>query len=85
MPLSDYRMPLNISNSDEITTKELGEEIALLTGVECKPTCQALPENDSMQRKFAIAKARKVLGRKLKVDHAEGLRRTPGYFKEHVK
>ena len=83
--LSDYHLPVNIGNPSEITIKEFGEEIARLTGVEFKPTYQALPENDPMKRRPDITKAREILGWEPKVDRAEGLRRTLEYFKEHVK
>jgi dTDP-glucose 4,6-dehydratase len=83
--LSDYALPVNIGNPDEITIKEFGEEIARLTGVEFKPTYQALPENDPMKRKPDITKAKEILGWEPKIGRAEGLRRTLEYFKEHVK
>jgi dTDP-glucose 4,6-dehydratase len=83
--LSDYHMPVNIGNPAEITIKEFGEEIAKLTGVEFKPTYQALPENDPMKRRPDITKAKEILGWEPKVDRAEGLKRTLEYFKEHVK
>ena len=83
--LSDYALPVNIGNPSEITIKEFGEEIARLTGVEFKPTYQALPENDPMKRKPDITLAKQILGWEPKVDRAEGLRRTLEYFKEHVK
>jgi dTDP-glucose 4,6-dehydratase len=83
--LSDYHLPVNIGNPAEITIKEFGEEIAKLTGVEFKPTYQALPENDPMKRRPDITKARQILGWEPKIDRAEGLRRTLEYFKEHVK
>jgi dTDP-glucose 4,6-dehydratase len=83
--LSDYHLPVNIGNPAEITIKEFGEEIAKLTGVEFKPTYQALPENDPMKRKPDITKAKEILGWEPKVDRAEGLKRTLKYFKEHVK
>ena len=83
--LSDYPLPVNIGNPDEITIKEFGEEIARLTGVEFKPTYQALPENDPMKRKPDITLAKEILGWTPKVDRAEGLRRTLEYFKKHVQ
>ncbi|MBC6607143.1 SDR family oxidoreductase [Hymenobacter sp. BT188] len=82
--LSDYPLPVNIGNPSEITIKEFGEEIAKLTGVEFKPTYQALPENDPMKRKPDITKAKEILGWEPKIDRAEGLRRTLEYFKDKV-
>jgi len=83
--LSDYALPVNIGNPAEITIKQFGEEIAKLTGVEFKPTYQALPENDPMKRKPDITLAKEILGWEPKIDRAEGLKRTLEYFKEHVK
>ena len=82
--LSDYHLPVNIGNPSEITIKEFGEEIAHLTGVEFKPTYQALPENDPLKRRPDITKAKEILGWEPKIDRAEGLRRTLAYFREHV-
>ncbi|GAB2473622.1 epimerase [Hymenobacter qilianensis] len=82
--LSDYPLPVNIGNPSEITIKEFGEEIAKLTGVEFKPTYQALPENDPMKRRPDITKAKEILGWEPKIDRAEGLRRTLEYFKDKV-
>lgn len=82
--LSDYALPVNIGNPAEITIKQFGEEIAKLTGVEFKPTYQALPENDPMKRKPDITLAKEILGWEPKVDRAEGLRRTLEYFKDNV-
>lgn len=83
--LSDYALPVNIGNPDEITIKEFGEEIAKLMNVEFKPTYQELPQNDPMKRRPDISKAKEILGWEPKVDRAEGLRRTLEYFKEHVQ
>jgi dTDP-glucose 4,6-dehydratase len=82
--LSDYSLPVNIGNPDEITIKEFGEEIARLTGVEFKPDYRPLPTNDPMKRRPDISKAKEILGWEPKVDRAEGLRRTLEYFKENV-
>ncbi|HLM67816.1 MAG TPA: GDP-mannose 4,6-dehydratase [Longimicrobium sp.] len=83
--LSDYHLPVNIGNPSEITIKEFGEEIARLTGVEFKPTYQALPENDPMKRRPDITLAREVLGWEPRVPLEEGLRRTIPYFAELVE
>lgn len=82
--LSDYALPVNIGNPDEISIKDFGEEIARLMNVEFQPTYQELPQNDPMKRKPDITKAREILGWEPKVDRAEGLRRTLEYFQEHV-
>lgn len=82
--LSDYALPVNIGNPDEITIREFGEEIARLANVSFLPDFQPLPENDPQKRRPDITKAREILGWEPKVDRAEGLRRTFGYFQQSV-
>ena len=79
--LSDYALPVNIGNPDEITIKEFGEEIIKLTGTKQKMVYNPLPTDDPKQRRPDITKAREILGWEPKVDRAEGLRITYDYFK----
>ncbi|MEQ9186205.1 MAG: SDR family oxidoreductase [Cryomorphaceae bacterium] len=80
--LSDYSMPMNIGNPDEITIKDFAQEIIKLTGTKQKVVHMDLPEGDPEQRQPDINKARNILGWEPKVDRAEGLRITYNYFKE---
>jgi dTDP-glucose 4,6-dehydratase len=79
--LSDYALPVNIGNPDEITIKEFGEEIIKLTGTKQKMVYNPLPTDDPKQRRPDITKAREILGWEPKIDRAEGLRITYEYFK----
>lgn len=78
---SDYVLPLNIGNPDEITIKQFGEEIIKLTKTSQKLIYTDLPEDDPKQRRPDITKARSILGWEPKVDRSEGLRVTYDYFK----
>jgi dTDP-glucose 4,6-dehydratase len=78
---SDYSMPVNIGNPDEITIKEFGEEIIKLTGTKQKMIYNPLPTDDPKQRRPDITKARKILSWEPKVNRAEGLKITYDYFK----
>jgi dTDP-glucose 4,6-dehydratase len=78
---SDYFLPINIGNPDEITIKEFGEEIIKLTGTDQKLVSKPLPENDPKQRRPDITKAKKILGWEPKVSRSEGLKITFDYFK----
>ncbi len=80
--LSDYSMPVNIGNPDEITLKEFAEEILELTGHTVKITYLPLPVDDPKQRQPDITKARKLLGWEPKIKRDEGLRITFDYFKK---
>ncbi|TCC82924.1 SDR family oxidoreductase [Pedobacter hiemivivus] len=79
--LSDYAMPVNIGNPDEITIKQFGEEIIKLTGTHQKLVLRDLPVDDPKQRRPDITKARTILGWEPKVSRAEGLKITYEYFK----
>ena len=79
--LSDYHLPVNIGNPDEITIKEFGEEILKLTGANQKLIAKPLPQDDPKQRRPDITLAKQILGWEPKVNRAEGLKITYDYFK----
>ena len=78
---SDYVLPVNIGNPDEITIKQFGEEIIKLTGTKQKMVFEPLPTDDPKQRRPDITKAKALLSWEPKVDRAEGLKITYEYFK----
>ena len=79
---AEVQGPINIGNPHEITVKELAETILKLTesssGIRYSETFR---EDDPMQRKPDIAKAREVLGWEPKVKLEDGLRETIAYFR----
>ena len=72
--LSDYALPVNIGNPDEITIKEFAEEIIELTGTDQKIIYKELPVDDPKQRQPDINLARKLLHWEPKVSRSEGLK-----------
>lgn len=78
---SDYHLPVNIGNPDEITIKDFAEEIIKLTGTNQKIIYLPLPKDDPQQRQPDITKARQLLNWEPQIDRAEGLKRTFAYFK----
>jgi len=78
---SDYTLPMNIGNPDEITISDFAEEIIKLTNTTQKVIYKPLPENDPLQRQPNIDKAKKLLGWEPLVDRKEGLKITYEYFK----
>lgn len=78
---SEYSLPVNIGNPDEITIKEFAEEVIKLTGTNQKIVYKDLPTDDPKQRKPDISKARDILKWEPKIGRAEGLRITYEYFK----
>lgn len=84
--LSDYHLPVNIGNPDEITVKQLAEEILDLVGnPDAKIVYKSLPVDDPKVRQPDITKAKEILGWSPKVPRAEGLKKTYEYFKATVK
>jgi dTDP-glucose 4,6-dehydratase len=79
--MSDYVLPMNIGNPDEITIGEFAEEIVKLTGTKQKVVYHPLPKDDPKQRRPDITKAKTILGWEPRVSRAEGLKITYDYFK----
>lgn len=83
--LSDYHMPVNIGNPDEISLKEFAEEILELTGSNVKIVYKPLPVDDPKQRQPDITKAKQLLDWQPAVNRKEGLKRTYEYFRKLPK
>ena len=79
--LSDYALPMNIGNPDEISILDFADEIIKLTGTDQKIVHKELPEGDPMMRRPDISKAQEILGWEPKVHRSEGLKITYDYFK----
>jgi dTDP-glucose 4,6-dehydratase len=83
--MSDYHLPVNIGNPDEISLKDFAEEIIKLTGTSQKIVYKPLPVDDPKQRKPDITKATQILGWQPMVKRSEGVRVTYEYFKSLPK
>jgi dTDP-glucose 4,6-dehydratase len=79
--LSDYQMPVNIGNPNEISLKDFADEILTLTGNKVKIVYKPLPVDDPKQRQPDITKAKAILGWEPKVERKDGLKITYDYFK----
>lgn len=78
--LSDYHLPVNIGNPDEISLKDFAEEVLKLTGNKVGIIYKPLPADDPKQRKPDITKAKAMLDWEPTVERAEGLKKTYAYF-----
>ena len=72
--MSDYHMPVNIGNPNEISLKDFAEEILALTGNKVKIVYKPLPVDDPKQRQPDITKAKEIIGWEPKVYREEGLK-----------
>ena len=79
--LSDYALPVNIGNPDEITIRDFAEEIIKLTGTNQKVIYKDLPVDDPMRRQPDISLAYKLLKWQPTVSRQEGMKKTYDFFK----
>lgn len=79
---SDYSLPVNIGNPDEISILDFAKEILQLTNSTQKIIFKDLPINDPMQRCPNIDKAISLLNWKPLVSRSEGMLATYNYFKD---
>ncbi len=79
--LSDYSLPVNIGNPEEISILDFAEEIIQLTGTDQKIVFKPLPQDDPLQRQPDISKAREILGWEPQTGRSEGMKKTFEYFR----
>ncbi len=83
--LSNYHLPVNIGNPQEITVLQFAHEILdLVKNPKAHIIYKPLPVDDPKQRRPDITKAREILGWEPKFNREEGLKKTYKYFKKAV-
>ena len=80
--MCDYDMPMNLGNPAELSILEFAELIKQLCESKSEIVYEQLPQDDPMQRRPDISKAKAILGWEPKVGLEEGLKRTIEYFKD---
>jgi dTDP-glucose 4,6-dehydratase len=78
--MSEYRLPMNIGNPDEITMLGLAKEVIEITGSASRIVFRELPQDDPKVRQPDITKAREILGWQPVISRADGLKKTAAYF-----
>ncbi len=78
---SSIDTPVNIGNPTEWTILDCAETIRRVTGSSSRIVFEPLPQDDPLQRRPDITKARELLGWEPKVGLEEGLRLSMGYFR----
>jgi UDP-glucuronate decarboxylase len=77
---SDYHLPINIGNPNELNVKELANIIIKLTNSKSKLIYKDLPSDDPTNRRPDIKKANNILNWSPKYDLEKGLVKTIDYF-----
>ncbi|MEE9438875.1 MAG: UDP-glucuronic acid decarboxylase family protein [Saprospiraceae bacterium] len=84
--LSDYHMPVNIGNPDEITILQVAQEVVdLVEGTSSKIVFKGLPTDDPKVRRPQISRAKEILDWEPTVSREDGLKITYEYFKTVLK
>ena len=78
---SDYHLPVNIGNPDEMSILKLAEKIKEFTKSKSKIVFQDLPVDDPVVRKPDISKAIKILNWEPRITFKDGLKITLEWFK----
>ena len=76
--------PINIGNPGEFTIRQLAEIVIEMTGSRSEIVQMPLPQDDPLQRRPDITKARDVLGWQPTIPLRQGLERTIDYFRTLV-
>jgi UDP-glucuronate decarboxylase len=74
--------PINLGNPVEFTIRELAELVVEMTGSKSELVFRPLPQDDPMQRKPDITRARESLGWEPSIPLRQGLVKTIEYFAE---
>ena len=82
--LSDYDLPVNIGNPNEMTMLQFAGAILKATRSSSKIVHRPLPQDDPKQRKPDITKAKKLLKWEPQVPLDAGMAKTIAYFKTRV-
>ena len=86
MNTSDITGPINLGNPDERTIKNLAEKIkTLFPQTNSEIIYENLPQDDPLQRKPDITKAREILNWEPKIDIHQGLAKTIDFFMTILK
>jgi len=83
--LSNYYLPVNIGNPEEISIKQAAEEVlSVVDNTSSVLTYQSLPKDDPKVRQPNISKANEILNWSPKISRKEGFEKTYQYFKQVV-
>jgi dTDP-glucose 4,6-dehydratase len=82
---SSEHFPVNVGNPEEWTILECARLVLEITGSSSRICFAPLPEDDPVQRRPDIAKAKRLLGWEPKIDLKTGLRLCLEYFRQSAE
>ncbi len=81
----DEHMPVNVGNPTEWTILECAEAVLRVTGSPSEIVYRPLPQDDPLQRKPDISKAKRLFGWEPRIDLETGLKLSMDYFRSSVE
>jgi len=81
---SDYNLPINLGNPNEISIKEIAEIIINLTDTKSQISYMSLPSDDPVRRNPDITRAKTIIGWEPKTELKEGIKKTIDYFCKEI-
>lgn len=81
---ADFAEPVNLGNSEEVTIRQMAEEVIALTHSKSKIAYHPLPQDDPKLRRPDITRAGKVLGWRPTTDRKTGFTKTIEYFRQKL-
>lgn len=78
---TNYNLPINIGNDDEISINEVAHIIITLLKSKSKIKYRDLPEDDPIKRKPDLSKAKKILNWNPRVNKIDGFKNLIKYYK----
>jgi dTDP-glucose 4,6-dehydratase len=82
---TDEHLPVNVGNPCEWTVLECARVVLRVTGSKGRIVHRALPQDDPVQRRPDISKARRLFGWEPKIDLESGLNLCLEYFSRYVE
>jgi dTDP-glucose 4,6-dehydratase len=79
--MSNENAPVNLGNPNQMTLRDLANEVLRLTKSRSKIVYKPLPEDDPKIRQPDISRAKRLLRWEPRVDLQEGLKKTIAYFR----
>jgi len=76
--------PINLGNPNELSVSELAKIVIQITGSKSEIIYKSLPQDDPMQRRPDISKAKQMLGWEPKIQLKEGIKHTANYFRSII-
>ena len=82
--MSNYVLPVNIGNPDEISILDFAKEVVKLTNSHQKIVYKPLPQDDPLQRQPDITLAKEKLNWSPRIELRHGLKETINYFENLI-